>query len=102
MAEMMKAAVLHKVRDLRVEEVARPELRQDDDVLVKMAAVGVCGSDVHFYEEGRIASYVVEKPLILGHECSGEVVETGRAVKHLAQGDRVCLEPGIPCLECRV
>ena len=102
MAVMMKAAVLHKVRDLRIEEVPRPSLSSEGDVLIKMTAVGVCGSDCHFYEEGRIATYVVETPLILGHECSGAVVEVGRAVRHLQPGDRVCLEPGVPCLKCEV
>jgi L-iditol 2-dehydrogenase len=101
MPELMKAAVLHKVKELRIEEVPRPELTADSDVLVKMAAVGVCGSDCHFYEEGRIATYVVEKPLILGHECAGTVVAVGKAVRHLKAGDRVCLEPGIACLQCQ-
>jgi len=73
-------------------------------VLVEVSAVGVCGSDVHYYEEGRIGSFVVEEPLILGHESMGTVVALGEgATKHEA-GDRVTLEPGIPdgtCRECR-
>lgn len=71
------------------------------DVLVKMNAVGVCGSDVHYYEHGRIGNCRVEEPLILGHECAGVVVETGDQVSSLQEGDRVALEPGIPCRRCR-
>jgi L-iditol 2-dehydrogenase len=95
----MKAAVLHGIRDLRIEErdVPRPK---PDEVLVRMKVVGVCLSDVHYFTHGRIGRYVVEKPLILGHECSGEVVEIGSEVKSLAKGDRVIVEPGVPCRKC--
>jgi D-xylulose reductase len=58
--------------------------------------VGVCGSDVHYFTHGRIGPFVVEAPMVLGHEASGRVVEVGAAVKRLAVGDRVCMEPGIP------
>lgn len=98
----IKAAVLHGIRDLRIEDVPMPKLRNETDVLIKMAAVGVCGSDVHYYTHGRIGRYVVEQPLILGHECAGVVAEVGKAVKHLQQGDRVALEPGVPCGTCRL
>jgi L-iditol 2-dehydrogenase len=71
------------------------------EVLVEIRAVGVCGSDVHYYEEGRIGSFVVEKPLILGHESMGTVVALGEdATKH-ELGDRVTLEPGVPDMACR-
>jgi len=72
-----------------------------DEVLVKIKAVGVCGSDVHYYTTGRIGDFVVEKPLILGHECSGQIVEVGEDVEGLQVGDRVALEPGIPCRKCK-
>ncbi|AFK21378.1 NAD(P)-dependent alcohol dehydrogenase (plasmid) [Haloferax mediterranei ATCC 33500] len=70
------------------------------EVLVQIRHVGICGSDVHYFEHGRIGDYVVESPLILGHESAGEVVEVGSGVDHLSPGDRVSLEPGIPCGEC--
>lgn len=101
MAKQMKAVYLHAVRDLRVHEEPIPELTEPDHVLVRMGAVGVCGSDCHFYERGRIGPFVVEEPIILGHECAGVVVEVGREVKHLAAGDAVCIEPGVPCRRCR-
>lgn len=73
---------------------------KDDEVLVKVEYVGVCGSDVHYYEHGRIGNFVVEKPIILGHECAGTVKAVGKSVTHLKPGDRVALEPGVPCGKC--
>jgi L-iditol 2-dehydrogenase len=76
-----------------------PELGERD-VLVEVRSVGVCGSDVHYYEHGRIGSFVVDRPLVLGHEVSGVVVGRGsRAAKHPV-GRRVALEPGVPCGRC--
>ncbi|ELZ97983.1 zinc-binding dehydrogenase [Haloferax mucosum ATCC BAA-1512] len=71
-----------------------------EEVLVRMNHVGICGSDIHYFQHGRIGEYVVESPLILGHESAGEVVAVGRDVEHLSVGDRVALEPGVPCGEC--
>lgn len=70
------------------------------EVLVEVRAVGVCGSDVHYFREGRIGSFVVEAPLVLGHEASGVVVSVGSAVASPAVGDRVAVEPGVPCGRC--
>jgi L-iditol 2-dehydrogenase len=96
-------AALHGPGDVRLETRALPHLG-DRDVLVEVRSVGVCGSDVHYYEHGRIGSFVVEQPLVLGHEVSGVVVDRGpRAVAHDV-GQRVALEPGVPCgrcVECR-
>lgn len=92
-------AVLHGVDDLRVEEIATPT-PDDNEVLVAMKSVGICGSDVHYWQHGRIGSFVVAGPLVLGHESSGVIVEVGRAVSHLQPGDRVALEPGVPCRTC--
>jgi L-iditol 2-dehydrogenase len=69
-------------------------------VLVRVASVGVCGSDVHYFEHGRIGSYVVEEPLVLGHEASGEVVAVGSSVCRLTVGRRVSIEPGVPDFDC--
>jgi L-iditol 2-dehydrogenase len=97
----MKAVYLHAPRDLRLHDDPVPTVTRPDDVLIKIAAVGVCGSDCHFYERGRIGRYAVEEPVILGHECSGTVVAVGDAVAHLQPGDPVTVEPGIPCRTCR-
>lgn len=96
----MKAAVLYGVEDIRVEDLPEPKVEGKDDVLVRIKSVGVCGSDVHFYTHGRIGDFVVERPLILGHESAGVVEEVGGGVKDLKPGDRVALEPGIPCRRC--
>lgn len=97
---MNRAAVLHGPGDVRVEERAVPE-PGPREVLVEIAAVGVCGSDVHYYEHGRIGPFVVREPMVLGHESSGRVVALGEAASKHAVGDRVTLEPGVPCGECR-
>ncbi|MCK4374080.1 MAG: NAD(P)-dependent alcohol dehydrogenase [Candidatus Brocadiae bacterium] len=96
----MKAVYLEEVGKFALREipVPRPGPR---DVLVAARSVGVCGSDIHYFEHGRIGDFVVEKPMILGHECAGEVVEVGPEVRMLAVGDRVALEPGIPCRHCK-
>jgi L-iditol 2-dehydrogenase len=95
-----RAAVLHARGDLRVEERAMPE-PAPREVLVEVAAVGVCGSDVHYYEHGRIGPFVVDRPLVLGHESSGRVAALGPGATKHAVGDRVALEPGVPCGRCR-
>ncbi|MBC7319566.1 NAD(P)-dependent alcohol dehydrogenase, partial [bacterium] len=95
----MKVAVLERIKKISIEERDIPKPK-DDEVLVRIKSVGVCGSDIHYYNEGRIGSFVVEKPLVLGHECAGEIVEVGSKVKTLKVGDRVALEPGIPCRKC--
>jgi L-iditol 2-dehydrogenase len=95
-----RAVVLHGPGDVRVEERAIPEPGARE-VLVELAAVGVCGSDVHYYEHGRIGSFVVREPMVLGHESSGRVVALGPGASKHAVGDRVALEPGVPCGNCR-
>ena len=95
----MRAAVLYKARDLRVEEVPRPNILPDE-VLVRIRAVGVCGSDLHLYEDGCIGTTLMEGPFILGHEATGDVVEIGSAVSKFKAGDRVALESSVPCRAC--
>lgn len=74
---------------------------KEDEVLVKLEYVGICGSDMHYYETGAIGDFVVEPPFVLGHEPGGTVVEVGSKVTHLKVGDRVALEPGKTCGHCR-
>lgn len=94
----MKALVLEEKLRLSLREIdLTAEMKMGpQDVRIRMARVGICGSDVHYYKHGRIGPFVVNKPMVLGHEASGVVVEVGREVKNLAPGDRVCMEPGIP------
>ncbi len=98
-----QAAVLYAPHDVRLEERPMPSVGLND-VLVEVKAVGVCGSDVHYYEHGRIGSYVVRQPLILGHETAGVIVAVGTDVSQSRIGERVAIEPGIPdgtCEQCR-
>jgi len=95
----MKALVLHGIRDLRVEEMPTPKAGPGE-VLVRMRAVGLCGSDVHYYTHGRIGDQVLRKPMIVGHEGAGEVAAVGPGVEHVAAGDRVAIEPSRSCGRC--
>ena len=97
----MKALVLEKVRELSLRDIDLPLAVGPDDVKIKIDTVGVCGSDVHYYTHGRIGGFVVNAPMVLGHEAAGVVVEAGANVRSLKVGDRVCMEPGVPDLTSR-
>ena len=96
----MKAAFLTKPYNIKIREIEKPEIKNDDEVLIKIKSVGVCGSDIHYYKEGRIGEFIVKEPLILGHESSGVIEKVGKDVKNLKECDRVVIEPGIPCRKC--
>ena len=96
----MKSLVLEKKDEISLRDF--PQISRDEEVLgsrevrIKLHTVGICGSDVHYYTHGRIGPFVVNDPMILGHEASGTVIELGADVTTLKTGDRVCMEPGIP------
>lgn len=96
---LMNAAVLTAPGSIALRSVAVPTL-DPDQVLVRVAAVGVCGSDAHYYRHGRIGPYVVERPLVLGHEVSGRIEDVGSAVDPVRIGQRVAVEPQRPCRTC--
>jgi L-iditol 2-dehydrogenase len=95
----MRASVLVAQGQVRLEERPVP-VPADDEVLIKVASVGVCGSDVHYYREGRIGDFVVDAPLVLGHEVSGTIVAVGASVPDRRIGERVAIEPQRPCRVC--
>lgn len=95
----MKTAVMLGIGKMGFEERDIPQPK-DNEVLVQLEYVGICGSDLHYYETGAIGDYVVKPPFVLGHEPGGTVVEVGKNVKHLKAGDRVALEPGRICGHC--
>ena len=95
----MKVAVMNGIGKMGFEERPIP-VPKDDEVLVKLEYVGICGSDLHYYESGAIGDYVVKPPFVLGHEPGGIIVEVGKNVTHLRPGDRVALEPGKTCGHC--
>ncbi len=92
----MKALVLEKTQVLALRDIELNEPLGPYDVRVRIHTVGICGSDVHYYQHGAIGPFVVREPMVLGHEAAGFVEEIGAAVSQLKPGDRVCMEPGIP------
>jgi L-iditol 2-dehydrogenase len=94
------AAVLLRKDELVMKEIDMPPAPGAGQVIVKMRNVGICGSDVHYWTHGNIGDFVVKAPMIIGHESSGVVYAVGVGVKHLEVGDRVALEPGVPCGKC--
>ncbi|KAF2640390.1 GroES-like protein [Massarina eburnea CBS 473.64] len=98
--ETNPAFVLRAVKDLAFEKRSISPLRDPHEVRVHIAQTGICGSDVHYWQRGRIGDFVLSSPIILGHESSGTVVEVGSAVTNLQVGDRVAIEPGVPCRRC--
>lgn len=96
----MRAAVLHPPTQIVIERRPVPAPSRDA-VLVAVSVVGVCGSDVHYFKHGRIGDFVVNDPLILGHEVAGQIVAIGEGVSRRRIGQRVALEPGVACHSCR-
>ncbi len=97
----MKAAVLTALQQMIITDVPAPAIKEDTDVLLRIRVVGVCGSDVHYYDTGRIGSQVVEYPFIVGHECAAAVKAIGRAVTRVKVGDEVVVDPAAPCRRCQ-
>ena len=92
----MQALVLEKTRSLSLRDIVIDEPLGPHDARIRIHTVGICGSDVHYYQHGAIGPFVVREPMVLGHEAAGIVMETGAGVTTLRPGDRVCMEPGVP------
>jgi L-iditol 2-dehydrogenase len=96
----VKALLLKGIREMVVDELPEPQIVHPTDVKIRMSVVGVCGSDIHYYTSGRIGSQVVKYPFPVGHEGAGVVIETGPGVTRIRVGDRIAIEPAMPCWEC--
>ena len=96
----MKAMMLTGIREMEMREVPTPLITNDHDVLIRMKTLGVCGSDIHYYVSGKIGSQVVQYPFTVGHEGAGMVEAVGKGVSHVKPGDRIAIEPAMPCWEC--
>lgn len=90
------ALVLERQLELSLREIELHYKLGPDDVRIQIHTVGICGSDIHYYTHGRIGPFIVDEPMVLGHEASGTIIEVGSNVQNLQIGDRVCMEPGIP------
>ncbi|MGJ8530653.1 MAG: NAD(P)-dependent alcohol dehydrogenase [Alphaproteobacteria bacterium] len=93
---MPTALVLEEKNKIQIRDIDLDQTMGAQDVRIAIDTVGVCGSDVHYYTHGKIGPFVVNEPMVLGHEAAGTVIETGSSVSNLAVGDRVCMEPGVP------
>jgi L-iditol 2-dehydrogenase len=100
MEAMMNAFVLTGLNKMAMTKVPKPRIMNPEDVLIKMASVGVCGSDIHYYTDGKIGSQVVEYPFTVGHEGSGIVEDVGAGVSKFKPGDRIAIDPAMPCFQC--
>ncbi|KAF9882983.1 hypothetical protein FE257_004368 [Aspergillus nanangensis] len=100
MAAQNLSFVLEGIHKVKFEDRPIPELKDPHGVLVNVKFTGICGSDVHYWEHGSIGQFVVKDPMVLGHESSGVISKIGSAVTTLKVGDRVAMEPGIPCRRC--
>ena len=96
----MKSMVLTGLSRLDIVEKPVPVIRDPHEVLIKMKSVGVCGSDIHYYTEGNIGSQVVQYPFTVGHEGAGIIEDAGRSVTRVKIGDRVAIDPAMPCFHC--
>ena len=96
----MKAAYFTGLKKLEIVELPEPKLSRPDNVLLRIDRVGVCGSDVHYYRDGRIGETELIYPATVGHECAGTVIEAGAEVAHLRPGDRVTVDPAMVCGTC--
>lgn len=92
--------MLTGIRQMEMKEVPTPAILNEGDVLIRMKTLGVCGSDIHYYVSGKIGSQVVKYPFTVGHEGSGEVEAVGKGVTRVEAGDRIAIEPAMPCWEC--
>ena len=95
----MNACVLYDKQDMRLEDRSQPELG-DLDVRIEIKVAGICGSDLHYYQHGKVAAFSLKEPLVLGHEACGEIVEVGKN-STLTPGDRVVINPGLVCGNCK-
>ncbi|KAL2745195.1 dynein axonemal heavy chain 1-like [Vespula maculifrons] len=99
MAKDNLTAILYGINDIRLEQTPIEE-PDTNEVLIEMRCVGICGSDVHYLEKGRIGDFILREPMIIGHESSGVIAKLGKNVTNLKVGDRVAIEPGVPCRLC--
>ncbi|UCE07823.1 MAG: alcohol dehydrogenase catalytic domain-containing protein [bacterium] len=96
----MKAVMLTGIQKMEIWDIPKPKILKEKEVLLKIASVGVCGSDVHYYSEGKIGDQIIQYPFTIGHECSAVVNEIGVQVTRVKPGDKVAIDPAVSCGRC--
>ena len=96
----MKAMMLTGIRQMEMRDIPEPSLVNSNDVKIRMSVLGICGSDIHYYTQGQIGTQKVQYPFTVGHEGAGVVVEVGNSVKRVKTGDKIAIEPAMPCWNC--
>ncbi|MBN1388452.1 MAG: alcohol dehydrogenase catalytic domain-containing protein [Bacteroidales bacterium] len=96
----MKSWKLTGIRQMEMQEVPHPCSPGEGQLLLRIETVGICGSDIHYYTTGRIGEQIVEYPFTVGHECAATVIEGGEKAEGFEAGDRVAVDPAMPCYEC--
>jgi L-iditol 2-dehydrogenase len=96
----MKAMMLTGIRQMEMRDIPEPSLVNSNDVKIRMSVLGICGSDIHYYTQGQIGTQKVQYPFTVGHEGAGVVVEVGNSVKRVKPGDKIAIEPSMPCWNC--
>jgi L-iditol 2-dehydrogenase len=96
----MKAAVLTGIRQFEIKDVPDPKIIRDTDVRIRIKTVGVCGSDIHYFTDGKIGSQIIQFPYIIGHEAAGIVESAGKKVTRIKPGQRIAIEPSVFCGDC--
>ncbi len=96
----MKSIQLTGIHEMELIEVPDPTINKPDELLIRVDTVGVCGSDIHYYSTGRIGDQVVRYPFTVGHECAGIIMKTGNEVTRFKSGDRIAIDPSMPCWKC--
>lgn len=96
----MKAARLTRPGTIELQEIPEPEIKLEQEVLLQIETVGICGSDIHYYKEGRIGDQIINYPFTVGHECTATVIKTEKSVRHVITGDRVAIDPAVSCGSC--
>ena len=96
----MKAARLIQPGTIELQDIPEPEIKRENEVLLKIENVGICGSDIHYFKEGSIGDQIIHYPFTIGHECAATVAKTGKKARRVFNGDRVAVDPAVSCGSC--
>ncbi|RJP62400.1 MAG: hypothetical protein C4539_18205 [Ignavibacteriales bacterium] len=96
----MRSVLLTGIKKFEIKNIPLPEIKEENEVLIRIKTVGICGSDIHYYTAGRIGSQVVDYPFTIGHEAAGIVEKVGKSVTKVKEGQRVAIDPAVSCGVC--